>query len=706
MSNVEPRGYQPPSVEDGDDDVQSRTTANVAVKRDLTSETDIPTPLVFYKCDDNDSGYASRAPTVSTNSSISSAQRRRGSDLKVDTTMVNERERKPYAITATPRELQPKTSSRPLKEKETKEAPKPVKKPFCHKEGICWVCDKYGFHFDPKDPPKNLLQKEQAKPATPAPQIIQQKPKPIQPRVKTEEFTRPTSRRMSSSQTQRYSMHAPPTPVQAPYAQYPTVQHGWPTMTPQPHAVQYTAYPFVPPSTPVAYMAPPPPQQQFYYDPNPFFEDFAPQQSKISRRLSTVVQDRPVLEKRLSRTSTVTERPVSRDTRPQIIRRPSKSGDADRLAMPPPPKPQQATTINTARPRPGRSNTYHSNVTSSDRRSYHEESSDEDDDEYVDPRMLVTYREPSPSPRRPPSSYKAPQAPQEIADRPQLAPKSQSYNEQGRVTQIAAMPRRRTTDSTPASAIERKEADAEAYMRKRGSMPLVELTADNLKTLKNAVPRHVSDQRSDSGSTASHVTHQSSSKNSSSGRGRALTSNASALGHLKGTSMNINIAGLNLNITDDGNAHEGPPVKLDVAGISISMGNRDKENIDYRKPGQKALEQGPGMSSKLSRRSLTSASLVSAATSNQRREREEILAIEFADPQQRELSRRDSYYEDEDREALERDILRRVSAKSSRQASRNTSSVRQPSGEDVPARPKIRSHRTSVDYSRGDEGFI
>lgn len=714
MSNVEaPRRYQPPTVEDGDDDGQSRTTANVAVKRDLTSETETP-PLVFYKYDETDSGYASRAPTVSTHSSKSSAQRRQGSDLKVDTVMVNERERKPYAMTATPREPQPKTSSRVSKEKEVKEAPKPVKKPFCHEKGLCWVCDQYGFHFDPKNPPKDLPRKEPSrpsKPSTPAPQIVQQTSKPVQQKVKVEEVVRPVSRRMSSSQTQRFSMHAPPTPMQGPYAQYPNVQHAWPSATPQPHAVQYAQYSYVPPSTPV-YMAPSPqqqPQPQFYYDhAPPVFEEYAPQQPKLSRRLSTQAQERPALEKRLSRTNTMTERPVSRELRPQITHRSSRSGDTDRILMPPPPKPQHATTISSARPRPGRSNTYHSNVVTANRNSYFEESSDDDDDEYVDGRAMVSFKEPPASPRRPPSSYKQPPS-AEVPDRPQLARGSRSYNEPGRVVQVGGvMPRRRTTDSMPSSGIERKEADAEAYMRnKRGSMPVVELTADNLKTLKqaetlrNAVPRHVSDQRSDSGSAASHVTHQSSSKGSSAGRGRATTSNSSALGHSKGTSMNINIDGLSLNITNDGNIPGGPPVKLDVAGISISMNNRDKENIDYRKPGQKALEQGPSVSNKTSRRSLTSGSLVSAAMSNQRKERGEILAIEAADPQRRELTRRDSYYDDDDRDVLERDIMRQFSAKSSRQASRNTSTSRQAVVEDLPARPKIRTHRSSMDYSEG-----
>lgn len=165
--------------------------------------------------------------------------------------------------------------------------------------------------------------------------------------------------------------------------------------------------------------------------------------------------------------------------------------------------------------------------------------------------------------------------------------------------------------------------------------------------------------------------------------------------------MNINIDGLSLNITNDGNIPGGPPVKLDVAGISISMNNRDKENIDYRKPGQKALEQGPSVSNKTSRRSLTSGSLVSAAISNQRKERGEMLAIEAADPQRRELARRDSYYDDDDNDALERDIMRQFSAKSSRQTSRNTSTSRQALVEDLPARPKIRTHRSSVDYSEG-----
>lgn len=444
------------------------------------------------------------------------------------------------------------------------------------------------------------------------------------------------------------------------------------------------------------------------------FEDYShppppPPAPKIIRRLSMATQEKPPLVKKPSRTNTVVERPVSRESRPQLVSHKStKSIEADKLAMPPPPpKLQHVTAVNSARPRPGRSNTYHSNV-SSNRRSKYEESDDDDEDEdeiYLDPRALVTYREQPISPRRPPSSYKPPVA-QEAPERPQLTQKAKSYQDGSNTMLVAttqraeSMPRRRTTESS--TRTEQKEANAEAYMRKRGSLPLVDLTAENLKTLKSAgVPKHVSDQRSESGSTASHVTHQSSSKDSSNGRGRAT---GSALGHSKGASMNININGINLAITDDGNQRgEGPPVKLDLGGIQISMNNRDKENIDYRpKPGQKQIERAPSVSSRPSRRSLTmgSASLVSAATSGQRREKDEILAIEAANAQ-REYVRRDSYIDEEERESF-----RRTSAKSSRQGSRNTSGARQPVDE-PPVRPRLQAHRRSVDFSMiGDESVM
>lgn len=177
-------------------------------------------------------------------------------------------------------------------------------------------------------------------------------------------------------------------------------------------------------------------------------------------------------------------------------------------------------------------------------------------------------------------------------------------------------------------------------------------------------------------------------------------SSSSALGHSKGTSMNISINGLNLNITDGGAANgEGPPVRLDVAGVQISMNNRDKENIDYSKRSQKQLERASSMSSRPSRRSLTQGSLVSAAIDGQRREKDDMLAIEAA-RDSRDSSRRYSHIDDDEREAL-----REASARSSKQASRNTSSVRQQADE-LPVRPKVASHRSSVDSSRRDEAVM
>lgn len=707
----------PASVEDWDDEAQAsvpgtRTTANayVAVKRHMSSESDFSSDLIRYNYDGTDSGYVSKAPTVS---SMASLQRRK-SDLKIDTAIVTERERKPYTMTTIARDAD-RTATRTTKEKETKAVPEPVKKPFCHKPGICWVCDRYGFHFDPKDPPSNLDPKKVAvKPSTPAPQAISQPSKPAAPKVKTEESTRPPSRRLSSIQARPTSMYVGGTPVQAPFSGYAPMHHAWPVSTPTTTypGVAFAPYPsYVVPSTPIGYM----PTQQIYYEQPPVFEEPPQPPATLSRRLSTAPQERPPLIKKPSRTSTlqVVERPISRE-RPQIVSRDSKrSVDTDRMAMPPPPKPQPSIAVTTTRPRPGRSNTYHSNVSAHRRSVQYEYSESEDDDEeeevhLMDPGAMITYKKPPASPRRPPSAYRRPTL-EGMSDRPQLAPKSKSYHDGGKTVYVATatreglMPRRRTTDSAPTmSAAEQKEVDAEAYMHKRGSMPLTDLTAENLKTLKNVVPRHVSDQRSESGSTASHATHHSSSKDSSSARGRAPTSSGSALGHTKGTSMSININGLNLNITDDGHGNtEAPPVKLDLGGIQISMNNRDKENIDLR-PKTGHLQRAPSMSSRTpSRRSLTqgSASLVSAATSGQRREKEELLALE-AEEQGREYVRRESYVDDDERQAL-----RTLSKQSSRQASRNGSLARQP-GEEMSARP--RSNRASVDYSqlRRDDGIM
>jgi hypothetical protein len=396
------------------------------------------------------------------------------------------------------------------------------------------------------------------------------------------------------------------------------------------------------------------------------------------------------------------ERPVSQEQRPQIVTQKStRSIDVDRAAMPPPPKPSHAT-INTARPRSGRSNTYHSN-TSSNRHSHYEEGSDE---EYViDPRAMAAYKEP-PSPSRPPSSYRKMTAQeivdrsrvqnQDVVERPRLQEKANSYQQGSNTVQVASnrgVPRRRTTESAPLpKTAEQNVADAaEAYMRKRSSFPINDpLTAENLQNLKTVATRQVSDQRSDSGSTGSHLTHHSSSKDSSNGRGRTGVSNGSTLGHAPKTSMNININGLSLNITDGGiNNGDGPPVKIDFGAVQLHMNsnNRDKENIDYRPRPPKQLERAPSMSSQHSRRSLTSNTV--PASSQRREEQLAIEAPNSRDPRP-EYTRRPSYVDEDEREAVRR------SAKSSRQASRNTSHTRQQQYEEMPMRP--RPNRSSVDY--------
>lgn len=702
MSGVDPRRYQPVCVEDWDDEAEAplpgtRTTANVAVKRDLSAELESAPPVIRYKNDGTDSGYASQAPTISSRASMASSNRRRNSELRLDTVNIVERERKPYAMTATPRDID--RSSSKSKPADTKEA-KAVKKPFCHKEGICWVCDKYGYHFDPKDLPK----KETSKPAAPTPQQPPPQPRGESSKTKLEEVPRPVPHRMSSNQQRPVSMYAAAPPVQAPYPQYPSIPpQAWPSVTPPPSAPPYSYY--MPPNTPVYGMPPPQQQypQQYYAEPQSVFEEFV-SQPRPSRRTSMIAQERPVLEKKTLRQHTMLERPMPHDVRPQIVTHKStRSIEADKLAMPPPPKPTHAT-INTARPRPGRSHTYTSNG-SSNRRSRNEEDSDE---EYlVDPRALAAYREP-PSPSRPPSSYRKlptqhealdrarPQH-HEVVERPRFQEKAHSYQNGTSTVQVAssrAAPRRRTTESMPPPrTVDQDVADAEAYMRKRGSYPVNDLTAENLQTLKTVATRQVGDQRSDSGSTGSHVTHHSSSKDSSNGRGRGA-SNSSALGHAPKTSMNININGLNLNITDGGsNNGDGPPVKIDLGAIQLHMNNnnRDKENIDYRPKPQKQLERAPSMSSRSSRRNLTSNSLVSAGS--QRREREEQLAIEGPTSKEPrgELVPRSSYVDEDERESIRR------SAKSSRQTSRNTSHVRQPLADEMTMRS--RANRAGMDYS-------
>lgn len=697
----------PASVEDWDDEAQASipgtratASANIAVKRTSSDiESDLPgsypSDLVRYKYDGTDSGYASKAPTVSSMESTT----RRKSELKLDTAVVTERERKPYTMSAAP------------KEKEVKAEPAPVKKPFCHKKGVCWVCDKYDFHFDPKDPPKNLAElrdaaKGSAAPAAPA---SKQATNVTAPRIPSQDISRPPARRMSTTQARPQSMYVGGQP-QPPYAQFTSMHHGgWPSTPVSAHpGAMYTTFQYVPTGTPVGYA----PTQPVFFEHGPVYDE--PPQPKPNRRTSIIATDqRPPLIKKPSRSSTlqVDQRPPTRE-RPQIVSRDSRRSidmrDADRLAMPPPAKPQATVKVAATRPVTHRAATYHPNSSTNGvarRRSVQYETDSEESDsseeetDIFDSGAMVTYQKTQASPRRqPPSAYRRPT--QENMERPQLPAKSKTYQDGNTSIQVAerqkSMPRRSTTNSAPTLVnLERREAEREAaieaYIRKRGSMPVNDLTAENLKALRS-VPPHVSDQRSESGSTASHATRQSS-KDSSSGRGRAVTS---TLPHSKRQSMNISVNGLSLNITDDGTrGPEAPPVKLDLGVAQISIGKSDKENVDLR---PKALQRAPSMSSRTpSRRSLTqgSASLVSAAINGSKRETDQRMALEALEGRRVEYVRRESYVTDEDDE--ERIALRRLSKQSSRQASRNTSSVRQVH-EELPVRP--RSNRASVNFAQ------
>lgn len=519
-------------------------SANVSIKRSKSSESDTK-PFPDKKSHDgSDSGYSSKAGTSDT---MSTSSKKKGADLKVNTKSI-ERERHPYTYApGRTGAVQPS----PTKAKAVRiETPQKQPSRFQHDFGLCWVCDQYGYHFD--------ISKEISRPQTAAPPQTQNPPRsvPTKPMSKEESDVRPPTIRRSSSKREsrpvsmfvHQSSYAFPPPVQ--YEHPELAVHNWqtPPMQMPPYPQYHHAY------------APPTPLSSSYTQPG-----YLDQAMHYAPYAEHQYND-PASFYRPHEPERETKRVSSNELKRRETHKSTRVADADRLAMPPPPRPEPVRPI--ARKSPTEQ------VTSASRRR----SSYIDEDEQAELRELL--RERRPSQTRPPSAYKQNN---DAYERPR-ARKSSSYSSGTGVVQVASshreMPRRRT------DPVEQRQLEIEAYIAKHGA---ANLTADALRRLE---PKR-SNPPSEAGSTRS-------SKNSV-GRTRADTSVTSA------PRTNITMDnGISFSIPADCG---DTPLEFAFGNLRLSM-NTGRED---ERPELKRIERAPSEVSQASRRSLTSGSGASVA---------------------------------------------------------------------------------------------
>ncbi|KIV83658.1 hypothetical protein PV11_05662 [Exophiala sideris] len=583
------------TVEDWDDDAQtalpgSRTTANVATKRpqqDLTLRSREQKP----SGDADDPGYASRSATLV--SEPTGRNRRKMPDLKLNTA-IPERERQPYHV---PQSASAKPSTRRQsspQDKDLDSEPRLTKtRPVVHNRGTCQVCDHYGEHIDMKQertrtsnvaaPPLSPnsvrrsasrgVRDDAALSSRPRRPSLDRQPRPISM----------VSAHQIPAQYITQAVYGPPV-VSSPVWATPST----PTMSFNPQTYAHTpASPFS--STSFTHY------QQFpqYYDaPRPM----DPPPNRPSRRPSPVrrssTNGEPVIRQSYPDGSTpMLERGSPRESRPILASRASvRTVDSDRIAMPPPPPPptkqQQPEIVPVRRPSTRRAKTYHPSEPPVRERQY---DSDYYDEDYFDvpksrgaPSGTKDRREP---PSLPPSSYRGP-AYVDTRDRPGLA---RNYTTPTATTKVASSkvqeaPRRSTMATVP---LEQKADDVEEYIRRR-SKTSSELTAEALRNLNKGN----SSSKSETGSSYSHKSLQSSSKDSS-GRGRS---------HTSGTRTSITLpGGLNMSIPKD-YMKEGRPLSINVNGLVLSVSAEGQE----RGSEQKTIERAPSINSRESRKSFSS----------------------------------------------------------------------------------------------------
>jgi hypothetical protein len=576
----------------------SATTARISAKHHAHHEAIAGFREHRTRSDGIDSGYVSRADTTITESS--NAIRRKMLDLKLDTTAIRERERQPYQMAQATSSKPPvrRQSSSQVKELPPEQRTPKTTKPAVHARGTCRICDQYGRHIDIK---KEMSRPASVAPPPPSPTATRQGGPKI---AKDDESLRDKTKRPSLARQPRPLSMVQPSTVplqyinQSPYGPPPMVTTpGWatPTMSFNPVSYSYTPVSPMPGSSYTPYS-----QMPLYYEPSMELEPLSARPSRRSspvRRSSTYGD--PVIRQSYPEPGMVgLERVSSKENRPPLLesRRSSRVFDNDRHAMPPPPKPQPPPpdVLVVRRPSNRRSKTYHPQDMPLREQPYESDRYDEEDLGYRDSRgHSSANRGRRESPPRPPTSYRGPSV-TETRDRPSLPGKSVSYSTPTSTTKVASSkawaPPRRTT--LPAVPLERKEADAEEYLRK-SSKTSNELTAEALYDLNH----RSAGSRSETGSSYSHKSRQSSSKDSS-GRGRS---------HTSGTMVNLKANGFNMNISTDQMSKEGRPLSIsfhDGNNITLSMGPEGKDS--QRPNEQRRIERAPSIASRASKKSVSS----------------------------------------------------------------------------------------------------
>jgi hypothetical protein len=574
MPATQNNGPRPACVEDFDHD-----------KDTVVSETRV---YARTSKDGSDSGYSSRTGTVDGDQQDPG----RIGDLKRQGVQI-ERERMPYANVPAVRRresIHQQKPSRPVAPEPVR-APKEEKKRFCHPKGVCWSCDKAGYHLTAEelDALKSRLRGEKA-PAKEPPKPAREEPKPeIKERDDAGKL-----RRMSSHRDARPVMQYPPASMQPMAASYATpvgyYNSGYGTpippsgYTPQP-PYPYGSYPQTP-TTPLApqYVAQP---RQEYFPPS--VPEIRPPQPKRASTYGDQDYDRmprhydePVPSQR-SYAPAREDLPLRSESRPATYTTSRNRDIADeryeeeRRQMPPPQVPAKRSEP-VRRPSTKKSYTYadsghgrssvdepvddHPAQNLQRRRSRHPDDYDRDATHAL---HSVRTRDDLPSPA--PSSYRSDH--KDLPSRP--APRqSVSYSDPHSTKIVAkgAPPqeatRRRVTE--PLTPMDAKVAEAEAYQQKRNSVTSNPVPIEQMRSSKTSR----APSRSDAGS------NYSASRDSTAAR------------KARRGSMIIETSGKNR------------PLSIQMPdGTKISIGADEKEKEENRRQ-TKLLEQAPSSNSGVS----------------------------------------------------------------------------------------------------------
>lgn len=558
-----PRHSQAATCEDWDEDAEktlpdTRTSANVAAKRwkpegDPTKSRARHTPI------DGDTAKMSRTQSTNTQGDGPVKKEKKSAGLKLDTSFP-QRESRPYS-SGPPKDRPRRNSGRPTTAKQ------PVSKteksePFRHREE-CWVCDAYGHHvmlgldahggMRGQSVPPSPITMSHLPPDQPPPPTTQVAEAPTaRPRsVRIQSFRepRPTSYHgaMSSeayfpglSQSFPTEWNTMPLTPMSPYGQLPYAPT--PTMNLQ-NPYQDFSQPFHMPFNPQA----PAPSRSRPVEP----------QRRASIRGEPIISQAPIPDQ-----AHLTRKTSQRESRHS--REPSRSREEDARRMPPP----QFTTV-PRRPSLAKANTTTTHPVSRRESVYHGHGSKS---------VQVPYKEPRSD--RPPSSYRdrASSTSYTTRERPTPARTPTSFDDT-KSTRKTDSCRPDVDKRVPLSNSERKEAEAEAYQRARGTKDR-SLTVDAMRNFS----RH-----SDSGSQRSK---NSSSKSSSASKTKATVDD-----------ITVAIGGLTLGISGDSAENRSINIRPKRGGLSISVDEHEPKNKSNKTSGLLKRSDSTTSSSRQSHRS-------------------------------------------------------------------------------------------------------